>query len=329
MFRISTNQTFTADSIGFTFSSTYWMSGLFLLKETLLKGGLRIITNQPFSPEYLLQLVERYKITHIMANPSQMAELCLTSNHLAGIAKHLNSIETLICTGSKVLPIIAKKMLEVLKSDHHYQRFLIAYGFSEMNGILSYNYSGQLDTEGLLAPNLQVRIVDKNHNLLGPNEEGEVQVLSPYKWLGYLNNPTATEKCLTDNWYRTGDIGYFDEEGRLHICSRTGDVFKSNNIQIYPEKVENILMKLKGIKECCVFGQPDVIKTHLVACAIVKTNDFESKDLNEAHIYRYIEEELPPVYHLKGGIYFLEQLPRTGSGKLLRRKVMEMLQKKL
>uniref|UniRef100_A0A1A9ZYB7 AMP-dependent synthetase/ligase domain-containing protein n=1 Tax=Glossina pallidipes TaxID=7398 RepID=A0A1A9ZYB7_GLOPL len=321
-------QTFTANSVGFTFSSMYWMSGLFVLKETLLKGGLRIITNQPFSPEYFLHLIERYKITHIIANPSQLAELCLKPNNLANIAKRVNSIDTIVGGGSKVLPIVAKQMLKLLKSENQYKRFVVAYGVSEF-GVFSYNYTGQLDTEGLLAPNLRVRVVDRSENLLGPNKQGELQCWSPYKWLGYLNNPIATQKCLTDNWFRTGDIGYFDEAGCLHICSRVGDVFKSNNIQIYPEKVENILMKLRGVQECCVFGQPDVIKTNLVACAVVKTKDSEGENLNEAKIYRFVEEELPPVYHLKGGIYFLEQLPRTGSGKVLRRKIIEILQKKL
>ncbi|KAI9580628.1 4-coumarate--CoA ligase-like 6 [Glossina fuscipes] len=321
-------QTFTANSVGFTFSSMYWMSGLFVLKETLLKGGLRIITNQPFSPEYFLHLIERYKITHVIANPSQLAELSLKSKNVANTAKRMNSIDTIIGGGSKILPIVANQILRLLKSENRYKRFVVAYGISEF-GALSYNYTGQLDTEGLLAPNLQVRIVDRSENLLGSNEQGELQCWSPYKWLGYLNNPTATQKCLTDNWFRTGDIGYFDEDGYLHICSRVGDVFKSNNIQIYPEKVENILMKLRGVQECCVFGQPDVIKTNLVACAVVKTNDIEGDNLNEKKIYRFVEEELPPVYHLKGGIYFLKQLPRTGSGKVLRRKVIEMLQKKL
>uniref|UniRef100_A0A1B0AXC9 AMP-dependent synthetase/ligase domain-containing protein n=1 Tax=Glossina palpalis gambiensis TaxID=67801 RepID=A0A1B0AXC9_9MUSC len=322
-------QTFTPNSVAFTFSSTYWWSGLCVLKETLLKGGLRIITNQPFSPEYFLHLIERYKITHVIANPSQLAELCLKQNNLANIGQRMSSIDTMMCCGSKVLPILSTKMLQLLKSDNEYQRFLVTYGFSEISALLASNYLGQLDTEGLLAPNLQVRIVDRSENLLGPNEHGEIQCRFPYKWLGYLNNPTATQKCLTDNWFRTGDIGYFDEDGCLHICSRIGDVFKSNNIQIYPEKVENILMKLRGVQECCVFGQPDVIKINLVACAVVKTKDSEGENLNEAKVYQFVEEELPPVYHLKGGIYFLERLPRTGSGKLLRRKVIEMLQKKL
>lgn len=308
----------------------YWASGLLTLIASLLNGVLRIITDKPYTPEYFLYLVEHYKITHILAAGSQMAEMILNID-CQTIRKSLQTIDTLMCGGAKVPEVVQNKLLDILSDNSQRPGFSVVYGMSELCGMLSLNsgppYHFSPLTEGKLAPNEKVRVVDKHGNYLGPNERGELLINSPYKFVGYYKNPEATAKALNNGWIYSGDIGYFDDNGFLHVCGRDKDVFKSRNFQIYPQVMEDLILKVPGVADVCVFGIPDLVASNLTACVIVRTQDKFGKNLTAETIDQYVKDNMANVYHLQGGIYFVDSIPKTSSGKIQRKLVLDLITK--
>ncbi|MDV7399245.1 AMP-binding protein, partial [Arthrospira platensis SPKY1] len=103
-------------------------------------------------------------------------------------------------------------------------------------------------------PNVRVRILGKDAEDAAPGEAGEVVCRNPSLMTCYLDNPEATAAAFTDGWYRTGDIGYLDEEGYLYLVGRKSDVIISGGINIYPAEIENTLMGHPAVLDCAVIG---------------------------------------------------------------------------
>lgn len=318
-----------SDSVLCTLSTMYWASGLWNLTAALRKNCLRIVTDIPYTPDYYLGLVERYKITHMIANGSQMAELSMYEN-IEKIQKSLASIDTLVVGGSKIPMIVQQKITEILSVNDQRPGFSLAYGMSELSGMLSFNggyiCEYKFGSEGKLTANKRVRIINKNGKFLGPNEHGEIIISTPYKWYGYHRNEEASKKAYKDNWLYTGDIGFFDNEGFLHVCARDNDVFKSRNFQIYPQLIEDIVLQLPGVFEACVFGIPDLVASNLSACVVVRKENNVGRNLTANAVTAYVASKMGSMYHLTGGVYFLDAIPKTGSGKMQRAKVLKIVE---
>ncbi|XP_017126540.1 luciferin 4-monooxygenase [Drosophila elegans] len=315
--------TYTRDSVLLSFSPLYWISGTIILLASLLNGCRRIITNRPYSVEYLLQLVANHKVTFLFLASHQIALLSKHDSDLMELRAQLQSIRVLIGAGSKVCKAVSRRMYELIGN----QRFIVGYGLSEMGG-LSKNVGGPVGCEGKVMRNVQLRVLDKLKMPLGINEVGIVYARLRYKWEGYYRNPEATKRALSSDgmWFRTGDIGYLDSEGYLYIQTRDTDVFKFNNFQIYPEQIEEFILRLPGVSEACVFGIPDETSTNLTACAVVRTLGLEGERLTADHIRNIVERHLSGAYHIRGGVYFIDSLPKTPNDKLQRRKVLGLVQ---
>ncbi|KAH8372784.1 hypothetical protein KR009_004996, partial [Drosophila setifemur] len=311
------------DSILLSFSPLYWISGTIILLASLLNGCRRIITNRPYSVEYLLQVVANHKVTFIFLASHQIALLSKHDSDLFELKAQLQSIRVLIGAGSKVCKAVSRRMYELIGN----QRFIVGYGLSEMGG-LSKNVGGPLGCEGKVMRNVELRVLDKLKMPLGINEVGIVYARLRYKWEGYYRNPEATRKALSSDgkWFRTGDIGYLDSEGYLYIQTRDTDVFKFNNFQIYPEQIEEFILRLPGVSEACVFGIPDKVATNLTACAVVRTKSLEGDSLRADQIKSIVERHLSGAYHIRGGVFFVDSLPKTSNDKLQRRKVLGLVQ---
>lgn len=299
------------------------------MNDSLTHCCLRIVTSKPFTPDYLLQLVERHNITHMITNGGQMAELIMTED-VVKIQKCLASIDTLVVGGSKVPLIVQEQMTSVLEVNDKRPGFGLAYGMSELSGMLSFNggylCEHKVGTEGKLTANKKVRIISKKGKFLGPNEHGEIIISTPYTWFGYYRNVEAYKKAYIDNWLHTGDIGFFDDEGFLHVCARDNDVFKARNFQIYPQLIEDVVIQVAGVFEACVFGIPDLMTSHLIACAVVRKQDDTGHKLTEEKILSHVQSKMASMYHLSGGVHFLDAIPKTGSGKVQRGKLLDLVQ---
>ena len=137
---------------------------------------------------------------------------------------------------------------------------------------------------------------------------------------GYWKNPEATKACYDDKGYfKTGDIGYLNEEGLLFITDRIKELIKVKAFQVPPAELEEVLMTHPLISDCAVIGIPDEVNGEVPKAFVVRS----SKKLTENDVIKFIAERLSYYKHLKGGVEFVQEIPRTGAGKIMRRYLRE------
>ncbi|XP_033156568.1 luciferin 4-monooxygenase [Drosophila mauritiana] len=314
-------QLFTSDTVLFCFSPLYWISCIFTLLASLVNGCRRIITNRPFSVAYFADLVERHQVSFVLSVPHHMA-LLAKSPESQELAAKMQCVQSFVCSGSKVPMGIWRQLYELLGAN----RFAVLYGLTETGGI-SKNVGGPLGSEGKLLRNVQVRVVDPHGQSLGPNQTGQILVRLNLRWGGYYHNPQETQVTVTPDgkWLLTGDHGYFDDEGCLHFQSRDTDVFKYNHFPIYPKQIEDVILHLPGVHEVAVFGIPDEVSTNLTACAVVRNEDELGAKLTEADVKGVVAQHLSDAFHIRGGVFFVDNLPKTQNSKVQRRKIWSQL----
>jgi long-chain acyl-CoA synthetase len=138
--------------------------------------------------------------------------------------------------------------------------------------------------------------------------------------MGYHNKPEETEKALIDGWFLTGDIGKFDQDGYLSIVDRKKDMIIAGGYNIYPVELDDVLMAHPKILEACAVGIPHEYRGETVKAFIVPK---EGETLTEEEVARYCKENLAP-YKVPKMFEFIDELPKTAVGKVLRRKLREM-----
>ena len=156
---------------------------------------------------------------------------------------------------------------------------------------------------------------------LGPNQQGELLVRGPQVMKGYFKNDEATAACLNeDGWLSTGDLSYFDEKGNLFVVDRLKELIKYKAFQVAPAELEDTLLSHPDIVDSCVIGVPDDVAGQVPRGYIVKNGE---SCLTEEDVHKFLGEYLSPHKQLRGGVVFVDQLPKSASGKLLRRVLLQ------
>ena len=280
-----------------------------------ISGVTRVISNRPYAANDFLDIVERFKVNIILSPPSQIA-MTLAEERIK--ETDLSSIELYMSGGS----LVSYTLIEKFKKYAPNAVFIVGYGMSEVCVWVAHQEMESTNSVGRLGVNIEVKIVDDDGNSLVEQQVGEICIRCPYHWCGYYNNPEATANIYKkDGWIHSGDIGYFDSEGRLYIVDRKKDILKYNNFHFYPAQIEKVIIELPEIIDACVVGIPDIMFSHLPAAAIVVR---PNSNISEEYVYDYVASKLQHFEHLRGGVYIVESLPRTVSGKTIRRKVAEL-----
>jgi long-chain acyl-CoA synthetase len=200
-------------------------------------------------------------------------------------------------------------------------RFLAAYGASEVP-VIAVNPverpdEWRLDSVGLPPQGVELRVVDLESGRVVPaGAAGELQVRSPSCMVGYLPE-AATAESIVDGWYRTGDVGVVDADGWVTITDRVKEMIKVSGFQVAPAEVEGVLLGHPDVVDCAVFGMAHPRTGEAVAAAVVRAvgSDVSADDLRQLVAgrlasYKRVEE-----------LFFVEQIPRLPSGKVLRREL--------
>lgn len=175
---------------------------------------------------------------------------------------------------------------------------------------------------GTPIPGTDLRIVDENGNDVPTGEAGELLVRGPQVMKGYLNNPAATEAAFMDGWLRTGDVGKLDEEGYLTIVDRIKDMIIVSGFNVFPVDIEDVLTKCPGVAEAAVVGAPDSVTGEKVVAYVAATD----QKLTEQSIVAFCREHLTN-YKVPKTICFVDELPKSPVGKILRRELREQAKK--
>lgn len=199
---------------------------------------------------------------------------------------------------------------------------LEAYGLTETSPCVTINpanlksYNG---TIGLPVSSTDIAILDENGQELPVGSTGELAVKGPQVMKGYWHNPEETARAFTkDGWLLTGDIATIDAHGFVRLLERKKDMILVSGFNVYPNEIEDVLVRLPGVKECAVIGIPDEHSGEAVKAFIVKGNS----DLNASQVIQYSREHLTP-YKVPKQVEFCQELPKTNVGKILRRALKE------
>lgn len=288
-----------------------------MLITTTLSGCFRIITTDEFTPELMLSIVEKYMVTHFVSPPTSLS-MVLKSPEVA--QSNLSSLQFWLCGGSAT----PHERIEQMKKHLSSGQIVVSYGLTEIAGGVAIGFPNiKPHTVGQLVAGIEVKIVDENGNRVGVGVDGEICVDSKYKFLGYYGNQSETDAMFDEEGFlRSGDIGHFDDEGDLFVMDRQKDIFKYRSCHISPTEIENVILKNDGVQLACVFGIPDIECMDLPAAAIVKAG---GSNITVAEINEIVKNNLNDSCQLRGGIFFFDSLPMTPSGKILRRKVREIV----
>ena len=201
---------------------------------------------------------------------------------------------------------------------------LQGFGMTELSPVshvtpLSEPKSG---ASGLALPNTECRIVDPDSGQDMPaGSEGELWVRGPQVMIGYLNNEQATRETLTeDGWLKTGDIALIDEDGYMFIVDRLKELIKYKGFQVAPAELEAALVAHPGVSDAAVIGQPDDEAGELPVAFVVTADPAPTEDEIKAHLAETLAH-YKQIHH----VHFVDEIPKSPSGKILRRLLRQGL----
>lgn len=218
--------------------------------------------------------------------------------------------------GMSVLPSTADAWEKITGS-----YIIEGYGLSETSPVLTFNplgsYTGKI---GIPFPSTDILLLDDEGNQVAQGEAGEIVAKGPQVMKGYWNQPEETARAMTaDGYFRTGDIGVMDENGYFKIVDRKKDMILVSGFNVYPNEVEEVIASHSGVLECGVIGVPDEHSGEVVKAFIVK----KDPELTEADIKTWAKQNLTG-YKRPKKIAFLDELPKSNVGKILRKELRNL-----
>lgn len=276
----------------------------------LLNGATTIIIPK-FNPIELVEIIKKEKATLIAAVPTIYNYL----NQLNNVtAEDFSSLRVCISGGASI-PI---ELLNSLQ-DKYKLVILEGYGLSETAPVLTFNpYRGicKPGSVGIDLPSVETKIFNEIGEEVTVGEVGEVVAKGPNVLKRYFNKIEETEKAFINGWFKTGDLGKKDDEGYLYLLDRKKDVIITNGYNVYPREIEERLYEHPNIIEAAVVGKPDLLNGESVCAYLVVNND-----VNEEEIIHFCKKDLIH-YKVPKYIYFVNELPKNSTGKILKRNLV-------
>ncbi|KAI8150227.1 hypothetical protein BJV82DRAFT_503477 [Fennellomyces sp. T-0311] len=313
------------DDVVLGFLPFYHIFGLTVLCLNTFYKLLPVVVMSRFEIQLFCELIEKYKITVVSIVPPVAVAL---AKHPIVSKYNLNSVRTLGCgaapLGKEHIDALKLRMPALLKQ---------GYGMTETtSGVITQKATGGAPGSiGILCPNHECKIVDvETGKELGDDEEGELLVRGESIMLGYLNNEEANANTFAgDGWMRTGDVCKFDSKVQeFFIMDRLKELIKYKGFQVAPAELEALLLGLPEVADCCVIGVYDnaeateIPRAYVVPQAGVKADDALVKKITD-----YVAKNVTGYKRLRGGVRFIDAVPKNGSGKIMRRQIRELAKK--
>jgi long-chain acyl-CoA synthetase len=312
---------FDADSVSLTPLPMFHIGGIGWAFLGLWNGATTVLASE-FVPADILDTLEQLRVTNAVLVPTMLQ---LLTDVPGAAERDYGALRSIAYGASPITTPVLKAALRTFRCS-----FFGVYGLTESTGGIVHlepqdhapdgPRAHLLRSAGKPLPWVDVRVVDPDTGREAlPHEVGEVWVRAPNVMAGYFNRPEETAAALADGWLRTGDGGYLDDEGYLFLTDRIKDMIVSGGENVYPIEVEEALAQHPAVADVAVIGVPDERWGETVLALVIPRAGAEPV---ADELVAFARERLAG-YKLPRAVEFVDQLPRTPSGKVLKRELRD------
>lgn len=279
--------------------------------------GFELVVMDKFDLERFCQIIQEDKITFSYVVPPV----------LVGLAKHpvvakynLSSLRMVNCGAAP----LTRELVSMVNA-----RFPLpikqGYGLSETSPTTHVQpwdeWNTTIGSVGKLLPNMTAKYIDVDGKEVTKGQDGELCLKGPNVFQGYLNQPQLTKESFTeDGFFKTGDIGHEDDNGNFYITDRVKELIKYKGFQVAPAELEGLLLDHPKVNDAAVIGlYNDEQQTELPRAYIVLAPGAAKSNETADEIAKWLHEKVAPHKKLRGGVFFIDEVPKSTSGKILRR----------
>ncbi|RIB02489.1 hypothetical protein C2G38_2149983 [Gigaspora rosea] len=289
-----------------------------IIHTTLIRGATTIIHSN-YSVETICELIQKFKITFIYTDPTIILKLV---NDPLAQQFDLSSVDMILCGAAPLSSKLERKFYEMFKIP-----ISQIYGLTEAGAVVICPDTSVPGSVGILIPNMKAKILSDNGNELGYNEPGELWIHCPGIMKGYLNNKEATEAAFgKDGFFCTGDIVSVDEQGNFFVVDRKKEMIRTEDFDVSPSELESILLTHEVVSDAAVIGYySEKEETEIPTAYVTIKNGYKQSQALAEEIQSFVDEKVLPYKKLRGGIMFIDRIPKNESGKILRKLLKEKL----
>jgi long-chain acyl-CoA synthetase len=286
-----------------------------IMNATILSAGC-LEMMPAFDMDKVLEAMKKGRVTKFFAVPTIYVRLLA----LDRLKERLGAVRYCLSAAASMAAEIVKQWKERTGLSIYE-----AYGMTEAAPTVTYNHYHKhvIGSVGTEVPGVEIQIRDLQGHSLRPGQEGEICVRGPNIMKGYLDNPEATREAFWEGgWFRSGDIGLFDDNGYLFIVDRLKDMIITGGENVYPREVEEVLFTSDEVEECAVIGIPDREWGERVVAFIIPR---PGKAFDKSELHAYLKSRLSP-FKVPKEYRLVSDLPKNPAGKILKRDLRKLAQ---
>jgi fatty-acyl-CoA synthase len=298
----------------------FHVTGMQILMNLSIFMGTELVIMTRWDRELALKLIEQLRVTLWTNIPTMVIDLFASPNFKSDSLKSLRYIGG---GGAATPEAVAKRLFDLTGL-----AYVEGYGLTETSAPTHSNHAWRPKRQCLGIPicNTESLVIDPaTLEILGPNQTGEIVSRGPQVFKGYWKNPQATKDSFIDldgkSFFRTGDLGYFDEEGYFFIVDRLKRMINASGYKVWPAEVESMMFGHPAIQEACIISARDAHRGETVKAVVVLREEAKGK-VTEQDIINWCKEKMA-AYKYPRIVEFIDALPKSGSGKVQWRLLQE------
>ncbi len=281
------------------------------LNTAMLNGAVLSMIPR-FDPGRALEIIERDAVTIFQGVPTMFVAML---HHPDREGFDVSSLRVCVSGGS-AMPVEVMRGFE----EQFGCKVLEGYGLSETSPVASFNHPDRERKPGTIGQpveGVEMKVVDDDDKDVEQGEIGEIVIRGHNVMKGYWRKPDATEEAIRDGWFHSGDMGRVDEEGYFSIVDRKKELIIRGGYNVYPREIEEVLYEHPAVQEAAVVGVPDEKMGEEVGAAVVLK---QGEEVGEDELRSYLKDQLA-AYKYPRKVWFLEELPKGPTGKILKREI--------
>ena len=284
-----------------------------ILNATILSSGC-VELMPSFEMDRFLEILGEGRVTKLFAVPTIYVRLLSLKN----LKDRLGNVRYCFSAATSMAAEIVRQWKGITDLAIHE-----AYGMTESASMVTYNHFHRhvIGSVGTPAGTTEVRIMDLEGHEKGIGEEGEICILGRNIMKGYLNQPEETQAAFRGKWFRSGDLGYLDDNGYLFIVDRLKDMIITGGENVYPREIEELLHTRSEVAECAVIGLPDKEWGERVTALMTLK---QGMTLDTSELRDYLRKRLSP-FKVPKEYQIVEELPKSAAGKILKRELKKQV----